>query len=294
MFAFVRRVISWVDSSPSTVARWLRAARSALLGEMTTYAAGTALFAILATVPTLAAVVAIYSYVADPRDIHHHLQGLEQVIPLEVVRFLQDQLERAADNSSGELGIAIITSLAVAIYSARGAASSLIDALNHVYRVRDTRSGVHRLGVALVLAAAAIVGIVIMMAVVVALPGLVAMADLRGYHLVSYARWPVLAVMLFLAAAAVYRFAPSPRPLGKRFLFSGAFIATLLLIASSYGLSMWVDNVADYQLFYGAFASVIVLVLWFYLAIVALLVGGFVNAELERHFGAPAPHPLFQ
>jgi hypothetical protein len=29
--------------------------------------------------------------------------------------------------------------------------------------------------------------------------------------------------------------------------------------------------------------------LWFYLSVMALVVGGFVNAELERGAGAPAP-----
>jgi uncharacterized BrkB/YihY/UPF0761 family membrane protein len=34
---------------------------------------------------------------------------------------------------------------------------------------------------------------------------------------------------------------------------------------------------------------VIVVLLWFYLSVIALVFGGFVNAELERHAGAPAP-----
>src|SRR4051794_28123905 len=101
----------------------MRAAHSALLGEMTTMAAGTALFTILATVPTLVAVVAIYGLVSDPNDIETHLRGLDTVLPLDVVKFLQDQLERAAKRSQGELGVALTTSLAIGLYSARGAAT---------------------------------------------------------------------------------------------------------------------------------------------------------------------------
>jgi len=36
-----------------------------------------------------------------------------------------------------------------------------------------------------------------------------------------------------------------------------------------------------------AFGSAVVVLLWFYLSVIALVVGGFVNAELERHAGAP-------
>ena len=60
-------------------------------------------------------------------------------------------------------------------------------------------------------------------------------------------------------------------------------------MALSWGLSAWVERVADYELFYGAFGSVIVIVLWFYFAVISLVIGGFVNAELERHSGAPEP-----
>ncbi|MBV8761292.1 MAG: YihY/virulence factor BrkB family protein, partial [Deltaproteobacteria bacterium] len=47
--------------------------------------------------------------------------------------------------------------------------------------------------------------------------------------------------------------------------------------------------VASYEAFYGAFGSVIVIVLWFYFSTMTLVIGGFFNAELERHSGAPAP-----
>jgi membrane protein len=285
-----RRGLTWVTTSDTVVAKWLRSAHSALLGEMTTLAAGTALFAILATVPTLAAVVAIFSVVSDPSDIHAQLAGLKTVLPPEVVAFLQDQLMRAAERSSGELGLAAVTSLLVALYSARGAASSLIDVLNRAYRVREQRGTLHRLAVAVAMAGGSLVGVVLMLATVVALPGLVAMAHVSGYHLVSVLRWPTLGAVLLFAAAGMYRFAPSPRPLGTtRRVFPGAITATLLLIALSWGLSTWVENVARYELFYGAFGSVIVIVLWFYFAVIAFMFGGFVNAELERHAGAPAP-----
>jgi membrane protein len=285
-----RRGLTWVTTSEAVIARWLRSAHSALLGEMTTLAAGTALFAILATVPTLVAVVAIFSVVSDPADIHDQLAGLKTVLPPEVVGFLQDQLERAAARSTGELGLAVVTSLVVALYSARGAASSLIDVLNRAYRVREQRGALHRLAVAIAMAGGSLVGVVIMLAVVVALPGLIAMTHMSGYDAMAVMRWPTLGAILLIAAAGMYRFAPSPRPLGTtRRVFPGAITATLSLVALSWGLSTWVENVARYELFYGAFGSVIVIVLWFYFAVIAFMFGGFVNAELERHAGAPAP-----
>jgi membrane protein len=94
----------------------------------------------------------------------------------------------------------------------------------------------------------------------------------------------------FITLLSLYRFAPSPRQLGtQRHLWPGAAISTFLLVVLSLALSVWVERVANFDLLYGAFGSVIVILLWFYLSVIAIVLGGFVNAELERHSGAPAP-----
>ncbi|HEX3759553.1 MAG TPA: YihY/virulence factor BrkB family protein, partial [Kofleriaceae bacterium] len=286
---FLRRSVSWVRTSNAAVAHWLRAAHDALLGEMPVLAAGTALFAILATVPTLAAVVGVYGLVADAHAIHDHLRGLTTVLPPEVVTFVGDQLEQQATRPGGALGFAVATSIVVAVYSARGAARALIAVLNRAYRVRDRRRAVSRILLSLAMAAATLVGLMLMFGVVVALPGIVALLHLRGYGLVRWFRWPSLMAILYVALLLLYRYGPSPRPITERQLWPGALTATLLLVLVSWGLSQWVERVSDYQLIYGAFGSVVVVLLWFYLSTIALVVGGFVNAELERRAGAPAP-----
>jgi membrane protein len=286
----LRRLLLWIETSDAPVAHWMRAAHDALLGEMPVLAAGTALFAILATVPTLAAVVGVYGLVADPHQIQGHLRGLQSVLPPEVVVFVGDQLERQASRSSGELGLAVATSIAVAVYSARGAARALIAVLNRAYRVRERRSPLHNVLISVAMAGATLVGLMLMFGVVVALPGIFALLRLSDFALVSWLRWPILMAILCSALLLLYRYGPSPRPLGtERHLWPGALTATLLLMIVSWGLSQWVEQVSNYELFYGAFGSVVVILLWFYLSTIALVLGGFINAELERHAGAPAP-----
>jgi membrane protein len=285
-----RRFSAWWHGSDSVVARWLRAARHALLGEMPVMAAGTALFAIIAAVPTLAAVVSIFGLVTNPHEIHTHLRGLEQVLPQEVVDFLGDQLERQSARSNGELSLQLVTSLGLAVLSARSSARALVDTLNRAYRVRELRGTLHRIGLTFALAAGTLISLTVMFALVLLLPALTAATGMRGYGLVRVVRWPSLLALAYAALIALYRFAPSPRPLApRRRVWPGAAIATALLVLVSWALSEWVEQVANYELFYGAFGSVIVVVLWFYLSTIALVIGGFVNAELEREAGAPAP-----
>ena len=288
--SWFRRLQSWVRTSDAGVAHWLRAAHDALLGEMPVLAGGTALFAILATVPTLAAVVGVYGLVADPYEIQRHLRGLQSVLPPEVVVFVGDQLERQAKRSNGELGVAVATSIVLAIYSARGAARALIAVLNRAYRVRERRHAVHKILISIAMAGTTLVGLMLMFGVVVALPGIIALLHLRGMGLVGWLRWPCLMAILYGALMLLYRYGPSPRTLGtERHLWPGSLTATLLLIIVSWGLSQWVERVSNYELFYGAFGSVVVVLLWFYLSTIALVLGGFINAELERYAGAPGP-----
>ena len=289
MVAFWKRWQQWLSTSDRNIARWLRAARDALLGEMPVLAAGTALFAIIAVVPALAAVVSIYGIAVDPNEIQRHLKGLETVMPAQVVEFVSGQLERMARENHGVLGFQIAGSLAAAMISARSSARSLIVSLNRAYRVREQRSAGKKLAMTLAMGAVTLLGRVIMFAILIALPTLVAALGLKGYHLVRILRWPLMLALVLCTLTAMYRFAPSPRPLGtERHVWRGALVATALLVLVSWALSLWVDHVASYDAVYGTFGSLIVIMLWFYLSTIALVIGGFVNGELERDAGAPA------
>ena len=284
------RAQAWLNTSDAVVAHWLRAARDALLGEMPILAGGTALFAIFAVVPMLAALVAVYGVVADPAEINAHIQGLESVLPAQVMRFVVEQLERQSRTSSRELGLALAVSIFVAMISARGAARAMIDSLNRAYRVKDTRTPLMKFVVTMLMAAGTLVGLLLMFGSVIALPAIFAVLNLENYAIVQWLRWPALMAVTFATLLSLYRFAPSPRQLGtQRHLWPGAAISTFLLVVLSLALSVWVERVANFDLLYGAFGSVIVILLWFYLSVIAIVLGGFVNAELERHSGAPAP-----
>lgn len=285
----VKRSIHWIDTSDAIVAHWLRAAREALLGEMPILAGGTALFAMIAVVPLLAAAVSFYSVVADPASIERQVLGLSAVLPAEVVGFISDQLQQQAQRSSGVLGVTLAISTFLAMVSARGAARAMIDTLNRAYRVRERRTPANKLLVTIAMAGGTLVGVVLMFVVVVALPAIFTLLDLDDYAAVHWLRWPALMAVIFATLLALYRFAPSPRTLTERHLWPGAGISTLLLVIVSVGLSQWVTRVATYNVVYGTFGSIIVVMLWFYLSTIAIVLGGFVNAELERHAGAPAP-----
>jgi membrane protein len=269
---------------------WLAVFKEALIGDETVLAGGVALFAMLATIPALAAVVALYGMVADPSDMGRHLDGLERVLPREVVSFLTTQLQRLGGRSPEHLGLALATTLLLALWSARSAARALMIGLNRAYGVVEVRPPFHRFAVSVLLAVATLAGCVLFAVIVIALPSLLKLVSIRGQDnlLASALRWPLLLVVLSLGLVALYRHAPSPREVSARRLWPGALVATTLWLLVSWGLSVWVDRVADYEILYGAFASVLVVLVWFYTSAMSILLGGLVNAELERSHGTSA------
>ncbi|MFT3696874.1 MAG: YihY/virulence factor BrkB family protein [Kofleriaceae bacterium] len=281
--AFWKPYVEWINTSERAVARWIRAAREALLGEMPVLAAGTALFALIATVPALAAVVAIYGIAVDPTEIERHLNGLQTVLPAEVLTFVTGQLSRMSHGNHGVISFEIVTSLVGATIASRSSARSMIVSLNKAYRVKETRSALRRLAMTLLMGLVTLIGLAAMFAILIALPLIVRALGLNGYHLVRILRWPSLLALVLTTLAAMYRFAPAPRPGSTvRYIWHGAAFATVLLVLVSWALSVWVDHIASYDSVYGAFGSLVVLMLWFYLSTIALVIGGFINGELER------------
>ena len=102
-------------------------------------------------------------------------------------------------------------------------------------------------------------------------------------------RWPLMLALVLVHARS--RCIGSRRRRGRSArcatCWRGALIATALLVLVSWALSVWVDHIASYDAVYGTFGSLIVIMLWFYLSTIALVIGGFVNGELEREAGAP-------
>ncbi|MEZ4366038.1 MAG: YihY/virulence factor BrkB family protein [Kofleriaceae bacterium] len=251
-------------------------------GELTIAGGGIALFALLATIPALAAMVSLYALVADPADIPGHLGPLARVLPAAVVDFLVGELRRAS-SSTGELSATLVSSSLIALYSARNAIDAVIEGLGRAYRVPDERTRWHRMITTLVAASVVLLALVVLVLVVVALPEVATVLGAgRGVtSTLELVRWPGLLVATTAGLVALYRTGASGGRRVRRHAVPGAVVATLGWLLVSYGLEVWVDRVADYQILYGAFASVIVLLIWFYGSAMCVLVGAVVNATWD-------------
>jgi membrane protein len=95
--------------------------------------------------------------------------------------------------------------------------------------------------------------------------------------------WAVIAVLLLVAFALLYRFGPDLEDMRFRWSTPGAAIAVILWISTSLVFHAYAERSASkYDLLYGSLANAALLMLWFYVTGVAILIGGEVNSEIEN------------
>jgi membrane protein len=93
-------------------------------------------------------------------------------------------------------------------------------------------------------------------------------------------RWIILVAAGLFALAVAYRFGPDVKA-RFRFISPGNVAAALMIAIASVGFRFYVSKFGDYSATYGSLAAVIVLMLWMYLAGIALLVGWEINKLLR-------------
>lgn len=247
-------------------------------------AAGVAFYSFLALFPAMIAAVMLYGLVRDPEDVRRQVDDLSAALPSDAASLLTTQLEAITSTSSGSLGLGLLVSLVLALWSASGGVGNLLSAINVAYDEEETRGFVKRKGLSLLLTLAAIVFVVVTISLVAVAPAvldnLVEGGPLRWG--LEAARWVGLVAAMTVALAVLYRVAPDRDDPEFKWVSVGAAVATVVWLAASLGFSLYVDNFGSYNKTYGALAGVVVLLLWLWLTMYIVLLGAEVNAEAEQ------------
>jgi membrane protein len=94
--------------------------------------------------------------------------------------------------------------------------------------------------------------------------------------------WLIVVVLVPAALALLYRLAPDRDAPRMRWASLGAVVATLIWLAASLGFSIYTSTFGNYAKIYGVFAGIVVLLLWLWLTMYAILLGAEINAEAEQ------------
>ncbi|MGB7448543.1 MAG: YihY/virulence factor BrkB family protein [Ornithinimicrobium sp.] len=251
--------------------------------RFTLYAAAVAFCAVLSIAPVLLTALSVYGAINTPEQAMNHLSAVVTVLPPALGDVLADQLVSITAASTRLLTARGVFSLAVALATAMAAMNFLIDALTVAYCEQETRSMPQRnlLALTFVLGGAVGLGAVITGSAFVT-RGLAAMPDpLRGLGLAAL--WVTLASLMAVALTVLYRYAPDRRGRAKwGWIGAGSIASTVLWLAVSAALFVYVQNLGTYERTYGSLAGVAISMLWLFITVLLVILGAAVNAEAER------------
>lgn len=251
--------------------------------DMSTYASALAYRALFSLFPFILFLMSLLGFLHLPDFFDWLRQQAALLLPPMAVEQVNTVIDQLQQQERGFLSLGIL----VALWTASAGVRSLMNAMNAAYDVEEGRptwklyllSFVYTIGIAIVLLLAAglmIIGPQVMewLASHVGLERMVVI-------LWTWLRWPVVVILMMLAVALLYYFAPDVKQ-QFRFITPGSVLAVLVWIAASLGFGIYVQNFSNYGATYGSIGAIIVLLLYFYISAAVLLLGAELNAVIEH------------
>jgi len=246
-------------------------------------AAGVTFYLLLALGSLLAAFVSIYGLAFDTADISDHVQSLAGVVPSGAIEILNQQLERLTNAEDSALGIAFITSLLIALWSANAGMKALFEAMNVAYDEKEARGFFTLNAVTL---SFTVITILSVMSLLILSTLFTSFQDQIGIALPNWLTTTLTALLalsaLIVFMACLYRFGPSRESPEWSWITPGAIFAGLMIVVASALFSYYVLNFGTYNETYGSLGAVVGFLTWLWLVVIVLVISGELNAEMEH------------
>lgn len=215
---------------------------------------------------------------------------LSATMPRSAVNLIDKQIlgSVARSRATGTFTVGAIISLLAALWGISGGFRAVMEAMNVVYGVKDSRPFWKKYLISIGLALTTAVLVITALVLVVFGPAIGgAVANLLGLGAAfqwawNILQWPVLLAFVLAAFGIIYYFAPDVKQ-ELKFVSPGSLVALGLWIVFSLLFSLYVNSFSTYNKSYGAMAGIAILLLYMYYSAFILLVGGDIDHIIERN-----------
>lgn len=247
-------------------------------------AAALGYYTTLTFFPATLGLAALYTAVAGAASLLHLLDKLALVVPPAIQDVLQTQLTPLTHASHASLGLATLISFLAVLWTTSGGFQNLVKAMNIAYDAEETRGAIKlRLTSILLSLACIVLGAIILALLLMQRDALHALGLPNTLaNLFPILRWPLLVIIISVALALVYRYAPNRHGPRWSWVSWGATAATILWLIGTVLFFFYVQHFGSFNKSYGAFAGIIILMTWFNLSSFIVLLGAQVNNKLEE------------
>jgi len=252
-------------------------------------AAELAYYFLLALFPLMLFVMTVLGMVAsgDPSLRANLVSTVTRVMPSSAGGLVQQTVNEIVNNAGGGKAAASVLG---ALWAAAAGMLALMEILNIVYSVEEHRSWICKRATAI--GATAATSVLVIVAIVVVLYGskianfVSDHAGLGASGVVAWkvVQWPVMLFFMFVAFSVVYYFGPAIDVKKRRWhwVTPGSVAGMMLWLLASFGFRLYLSFFNSYSKMYGSLATVVILMLWFYLTAMAILIGAEVNYVIEN------------
>lgn len=243
----------------------------------------------LAFFPAVIAALGVLTLVhVGSGTLHHLVHGITRALPAGAATVFEGAVTAATKRRTASV-VAVVLGVVIALWSATSATAVLQQVLDVAYEVPVDRKFLARRvrGLPLLGLTGALGGLAAALVVF----GAPIDAAIRGFFPVGGAaftvgwtvfRWVAASAAISVLFSSYYAFAPNRERARWRWATPGSVLAATVFLAGSLGFSYYVSTFGSYGKTYGSFAGVAIFIFWMYLTSLAVLVGGELNAQLER------------
>ena len=268
--------------------------RQANTHEIMTRAAAVSFYAMLALVPFLGLVLTLTAQLLpDVTGSGGKTVGignltteelrstLRATIPPEAYKVVEDQIARLQNQTRPNLGL-LIAGLGVTIWLASSLFLAIIDAMNRIYGVTETRSYPKIYLTAFLMTVIQAVILIGSLLAIVLWPQIVGWLGYRGTAALAatVVQWLVICLMIILSFALTFYVAPDADQ-SWEWITPGSFVGLAVFLAASFGFQIYVQNFANYDKTYGSLGGVMVLLFWFWISSLVVLASAQMNKVIE-------------
>ena len=238
---------------------------------------------LFALFPFFVFILSLLGLFGAPDLLDYLLEQARGVLPAEAFSLLEGQLvDIAQSRAQSAFTVGAVVSLLLALWGVSGAFRSMMEAMNVMYEVEESRPFWKVYGMSVFLSlgiAALLLGALVLVVFGPQIGG--AIADVVGLGYVfevvwNVAKWPVLLAVVLFAFALVYYFAPDVEQ-RFRYVSPGSIIAVVMWLVFSLLFRLYVESSGSFNETLGSFTGIIILMLYVYYTSFIILVGAEMN-----------------